>query len=116
MAFLANGEEGYVSFRVKDSSSFLQSILNHPGFVRQEYNDKQNKVYVLGDSESCYLLMETKGNKEVEYFLRPAVSRYFDADGTTYVFPLYNQSFACMNLRSFVCVIFIFYQSGLFQS
>lgn len=93
VAFLANGEEGQVGFRVKDRSSFLQSILDHPGFVRQEYNNKQNKVYVLRDSGGCYLLVETESkNKQGEYFLRPAVSRYFDADGTTYEFPLYDCS------------------------
>lgn len=93
VAFLANGEEGQVSFRVKDRNSFLQSILDHPGFVRQEYNAKQNKVYVLRDSGGCYLLVETESkNKQSEYFLRPAVSRYFDADGTTYEFPLYDFS------------------------
>lgn len=93
VVLLANGEEGRVDFRVKDRSSFLLSILHHPGFVRQEYNDKQNPVYVFLDSGNYYLLVETKSNKKQgEYFLRPAVSRYFDADGTTYEFPLYDCS------------------------
>ncbi len=93
VAFLANGEENQLVFRVKDRNSFLQSILDHPGFVGQEYNAKQKKVYVLRDPGGCYLLVETESkNKHGEYFLRPAVSRYFDADGTTYEFPLYDCS------------------------
>lgn len=93
VAFLANGDEDQLAFRVKDKSHFLQSVLDHPGFVRQEHNDKQNNVYVLRDSGGCYLLVETESNnKQGEYFLRPAVSRYYDADGTTYEFPLYDCS------------------------
>lgn len=93
VAFLANGDEDQLVFRVKDRSYFLQSVLDHPGFVGQEHNNKQNNVYVLRDSGGCYLLVETESNnKQGEYFLCPAVSRYYDADGTIYEFPLYDCS------------------------
>lgn len=91
--FLAGGDTGRVDFRVKDKSVFLQSILNHPALVRQEYNTKQNKVYVFLESGNYYLLLEVESNnKQGEYTLLPAASRYITMDGTMYRFPLYDCS------------------------
>lgn len=46
--FLEEGNEGDVMFRVKDNSAFVQSILDHPAIIRQEYNTKQKRYMCLG--------------------------------------------------------------------
>lgn len=91
--FLEEGDEGDVMFRVKDNSAFVQSLLDHPALVRQEYNTKQNKVYVFGDFPNYYLLIEhVNDKKQSEYILHPAVSYYIDTNGTTYQIPLFDCS------------------------
>lgn len=91
--FLEEGNEGDVMFRVKDNSAFVQSILDHPAIIRQEYNTKQKKVYVFGDTKNYYLLIEhIDDKKQSEYILCPAVSYYIETDGTTYQIPLFDCS------------------------
>ena len=93
MDFLEECDEGDVMFRVKDNSAFVQSILEHPALIRQEYNTKQKKVYVFGDSQNCYLLIEhVNDKKQSEYILHPAISYYVGSDGTTYQIPLFDCS------------------------
>ena len=46
--FFEEGNEGDVMFRVKDNSAFVQSILDHPAIIRQEYNTKQKRYMCLG--------------------------------------------------------------------
>ncbi len=91
--FLDECDEGDIMFRVKDNSVFVQSILDHPALIRQEYNTKQKKVYVFGDSQNYYLLIEhVNDKKQSEYILHPAVSYYMESDGTTYQIPLFDCS------------------------
>ena len=81
--------ERKVVFYVKDERAFTDSILKHEKLLRQEYNVKNNEVYVFLDSGNYYLLI-SNGGKPTEYILRPALSVFVVAGGVQYLFPLFD--------------------------